>query len=58
MTVGKLFDEVEVQGLYQLCYYDEEQEERCDLEFTSELMNAEINFIYVEDGILYIEVNA
>lgn len=57
ITLKELFDKIDVQGIFEVVYYDEERAERVEVEKEKYLDN-EINFIYVENGVLYIEIEA
>ena len=48
--------ETDVQTEIRFCFYDYENEERIELD-PSILHDEEVKYIYVENGILYVEVD-
>ena len=56
MTLHSLLLNIEIQSEYKVVYYDYEQEERIEVhgEYYSD---KEIKYLYVEEGILYIEID-
>ena len=59
MELYKLFLNIEIQSEYKVVYYDYEKEQRIVLgeEAISHYTDKEIKYVYVEDGILYIEID-
>ena len=59
MELYKLFLYVEIQSEYKVVYYDYEKEKRVvlDEEGVSHYTDKEIKWMYVEDGILFIEID-
>lgn len=56
MKVYELTEQVEVQSEIKFCYYDYEKEER--IELTKEKADfCDVRYMYVDDGILYVEVD-
>lgn len=49
-------DLVEIQRETKYCYYDADKDERTEI-CLEEALYQEINYIYCEDNILYIEVS-
>ena len=59
MELYRLFLYVEIQSEYKVVYYDYEKEKRVvlDEEGISHYTDKEIKWMYVEDGILFIEID-
>lgn len=57
MTVGEIFDNIEVQSEVCIVKFDDDKNERVELERASAL-EKEIRFMYCENDILYIEVES
>ena len=55
MTLHSLLLNVELQSEYKVVYYDYEQEERIEVH-ENHYYEKEIKYLYVENGVLYIEV--
>lgn len=56
MKLYQLFLNVEVQGAYKVVYYDFEQDKRIEVK-PGEYTDKDIAYLYVIDGILYIEID-
>lgn len=60
MKLYKLLKETEIQSEYKVVYFDEDKFERIEIKdtFTEDSIyyNAEILYIYVEEDILFIEI--
>ena len=57
MTVGEIFDNIEVQSEVCIVKFDDDKNERVELERAS-AFEKEIRFMYCENDILYIEVES
>lgn len=57
MTVGEIFDNIEVQSEVCIVKFDDDKNERVELERAS-VLEKEIRFMYCENDILYIEVES
>ena len=57
MWLSDLFENVDIQSEYKVVYYDDAKCERIEIS-DNEASDREIIFIYAENGILYIEVEA
>lgn len=55
MTVRDLFDNVEVQSEVSIVYYDEDRNERIELQ-RKKALDKEIKFMYCENDVLFVEV--
>lgn len=56
MTLHALLLNIEIQSEYKIVYYDYEEEQRIEVP-SEHYSDKEIKYLYVEDGILYIEVD-
>ena len=56
MKLDQLILDTEIQSKYKIVYYDYEDEERITVS-PDEYGNKDVRYLYVEDGILYIEIN-
>lgn len=56
MKLYELFLNVEVQSEHKVVYYDYDQEKRIEVP-EGEHTDKDIAFLYVEDGIIYIEID-
>lgn len=56
MKLYELLLNTEIQSEYKTVYYDEEKEERVEVENESEVKDNEIKYIYAENEIIYIEI--
>ena len=56
MKLYELLENTEIQSEYKVVYYDDQKEERVELENKSEVEDNEINYIYAENEIIYIEI--
>lgn len=55
MTVEELFDQIELQGEIKIVYFDEKLGCRVPIS-REDAAFMTINFMYVENGVMYIEV--
>lgn len=56
MKLYELLENTEIQSEYKVVYYDNEKEERVEVENESEVKDNEIKYIYAENNIIYIEI--
>lgn len=56
MKLYELLLNNEIQSEYKTVYYDDEKEERVEVENESEVKDNEIKYIYAENNIIYIEI--
>ncbi len=56
MKLYQLFLNIEIQSEYKVVYYDYKNEERIEVE-VEENTDKDVAYLYVEDGILYIEID-
>ena len=56
MRLYELFSQVDVQSEYKIVKYDYDIEKRVEVD-EDENTDKEIDYIYVEDGIIYIEID-
>ena len=56
MKLYELFNHVDVQSEYKIVCYDYDSEKRVEVD-EDENTDKEIDYLYVEDGILYIEID-
>lgn len=56
MKLYELFNHVDVQSEYKIVYYDYDSEKRVEVD-EDENTDKEIDYLYVEEGILYIEID-
>lgn len=56
MKLYQLFLNTEIQSEYKVVYYDHENEERVEVD-PEGYTDKDIAYLYVEDGILYIEID-
>lgn len=57
MKLSDLLKNVDIQSEYKVVYYDDTKNERIEIS-DKEASDREIQFIYAENGVLYIEVEA
>ena len=56
MKLDQLILDTEIQSQYKIVYYDYEEEERITVS-PDGYGNKDIRYLYVDDGILYIEID-
>lgn len=60
MRLYELLENVDIQSEYKVVYYDETEYKRVEVTEAitddSVYYNSEVNYLYVEEGVLYIEV--
>ena len=56
MKLYEIFLNIEVQSECKIVYYDYKKEERIEVD-TENYTDREIKYLYVDDGILYIEID-
>ncbi len=56
MTLHALLFNIELQSEYKVVYYDYENEDRIEV-CAEHYTDKEIKYLYVDDGILYIEID-
>ena len=56
MQLYKLFLYMEIQGDFRVVYYDYTKEKRIEVN-ADDYSDKEISYLYVEDGVLYIEID-
>ena len=56
MKLDQLILDTEIQSEYKIVYYDYEEEERITVS-PDGYGNKDIRYLYVDDGILYIEID-
>ena len=56
MTLHSLLLNIELQSEYKVVYYDYEKEERIEV-LAEDYGDNEIKYLYVDDGIIYIEID-
>ena len=56
MKLYQIFLHIEIQSEYKVVYYDYKQEKRIEVA-EGEHTDKDIAYLYVEDGILYIEID-
>lgn len=57
MKLSKLLEAVEFQGEYIIVYYDDDKNERVEVD-SEEVAECEVWFIYSENDSVYVEVEA
>lgn len=55
MKLSDFLENVDIQSEYQVVYYDEDKNERVEIS-DEEASDKEIKYVYVENDILFIEV--
>ena len=56
MKLYQLFLNIEIQGNYKVVYYDFDQDKQIEVK-PGEYTDKDIAYLYVIDGILYIEID-
>ena len=56
MKLYQIFLHIEIQSEYKVVIYDYEQEKRIEVN-EEDYTDRDIDYLYVEDGILYIEID-
>lgn len=56
MKLDQLILDTEIQSEYKIVYYDYEEEERITVS-PDGYGNKDVRYLYVDDGILYIEID-
>ena len=56
MKLDQLILDTEIQSEYKIVYYDYEEEERITIS-PDGYGNKDVRYLYVDDGILYIEID-
>lgn len=56
MKLYEMFLNIEIQSEYKVIYYDYEKEDRVVVD-PKNYTDKDINYLYVDDGILYIEID-
>ena len=57
MTVSEILCNIEVQGEYVIVVYDSEKQQRFKLEKCVFSKSLEVQYMYVENGVLFFEVH-
>lgn len=57
MTVNELLENIEIQTEVVICYYDEDKNERIELQRCEEIGDKEIKYMYVDNDSIYIEID-
>ena len=56
MTIKDFMDNVEVQGEYEVVYFDEKKCERVKVKHISKVHDCYIKYVYCENNTLFIEI--
>ena len=57
MKVYEIFENITVQGKYKIVYYDYEKMKLVEVKELANYTEKDINYLYVKDNVLYIEIN-